>query len=109
MVDDCGSLHSSTGSDTPPLLTPKEDSGVEETTSGFFRTVKGQVDRKNIWKRVAVEDSSPRNWAWRLMEQERKRLSKDRLMGHAWLLTLVAWMVMYGRSKKGKFWGMEYE
>ena len=108
MVDDCGSLHSSDGNDTP-LLTPYDDSGVEETTPSFFRTVKGEVDRKNIWKRVAVGEPSPRNWAWRLMEQERKRLSKDRLMGLAWLLTLAAWLVMYGRSKKGKFWGMEYE
>ena len=107
IVDDCGSLHSSNGSDTP-LLTPNEDSGIAETTQGFVTTVKGEADREEISETVAVGDPSPRNWLWRLIEQEIKRLSKDRLMGLAWLMTVAAWLVMYGRSKKGKFWGMEY-
>ncbi|KAG4412916.1 hypothetical protein IFR04_013959 [Cadophora malorum] len=107
IVDDCGSLHSSNGSDTP-LLTTNEDPGIAETTQGFVTTVKGEADREEISKTVAVGDPSPRNWLWRLIEQEIKRLSKDRLMGLAWLMTVAAWLVMYGRSKKGKFWGMEY-
>lgn len=63
-----------------------------------------EVHEDGTSQRDVLGDTSPRNWMWRLIGEGKKRLSKDRLMGLAWLLTVAAWLVMYGRSKKGGFW-----
>ncbi|PVH80501.1 hypothetical protein DL98DRAFT_588357 [Cadophora sp. DSE1049] len=106
------SIHSSIHSSVEtPLITPTEDSETEAThPHPFFNmTAKVGVDKDENSQREAVGDISLRHWMWRLIGEGKKKLSKDNLMGLAWLLTVAAWLVMYGRSKKGKFSGMGYD
>ncbi|KAH9217745.1 hypothetical protein DL95DRAFT_386241 [Leptodontidium sp. 2 PMI_412] len=81
-----------------PLLTPSDSEESEPTAA---KVIDNTVGDQNAQEEVILRDR--KGVARKLLGTVIAGLSRDRLMGLAWLLTVAAWLVMYGRSKKGRF------
>lgn len=81
-----------------PLLTPSDSEESEPTAA---KVIDNTVGDQNAQEEAILRDR--KGVTRRLLGKVIAGLSRDRLMGLAWLLTVAAWLVMYGRSKKGRF------